>query len=62
MNAFLKQFPVENVRKQYAENAKQLRWMESKSIEKGGKFNGFTTSQLTEIAAEFERLSKEYIH
>ena len=63
MNAsqiFLSQFDPQKVRDQYAANAKQLREMEANSMEKGGKFRGFTTKQLTEKAAAYEKLAKTY--
>jgi hypothetical protein len=42
--------PVENVRRQYAKNARQLRVMEAKARRTGLKVNGYTANELRDHA------------
>lgn len=40
----------EQVRRQFARNAKQLAQMSAQTVRRGGKVNGFTAGQLSEFA------------
>lgn len=51
----------DQMRKQYAANAKSLRWMEGKAKEKG-KYNGYTPDELSLQAERYETLSKTFKH
>lgn len=51
---FFNQFTPEQMRRQYAKNAEQLRQMQAVA-ERNGKCNGYTAAQLADKATEFER-------
>ncbi len=58
---FMNLFTEEQIRRQYAKNARQLREMQA-IAEKRGAYNGYTAEQLAAEAAKFEMLSKTYTH
>ena len=50
------QVPIENMRNHYRANANGLRKMAERSL-KTGKYNGFTTTYLTEKAKQYEEFA-----
>lgn len=50
--------PVENVKRQFADNAKAFLDMAEKAKENGGKCNGYTEAELRKLYTEYLEKSK----
>lgn len=55
---FFNSFTDEQIKKQYAENAKVLYSLRDKAIKKGKKINGYSIAQLDTLAKQYEAVSK----
>jgi chromosome segregation and condensation protein ScpB len=50
---------AEQVRRQFAQNAKTLRGMESKAVKTGNRVNHYTAAELASHASKFEAKAKK---
>lgn len=49
---------VENLKRQYAENAKVMETMYTKAVQTGKKVNGYTADQLKNMVADYKQRAK----